>query len=329
MYKNILIPIDNSMYSNYCIDIGISIAGKFGSRLVGSHVYSAALHDKRFRDMEEGLPEHYQEEERLRKSRKIHDSLIGDGLRQISDAYLDSFEKKCVEAGISFNRKLMEGKNWYELIKDIRNNRYDLIIMGILGLGAVNSSLIGSVCERVVRKITTDVLVVKNSSSISKRIVAAIDGSEHSFSAFGKALAIGRLFNLKIEVVSVYDPHFHRIAFKGLAGVLSEEAGEKFKFKDQEKLHDHVIDGGLKKIYQGYLDKASVIGNKEGVDVKTILLAGKAYDEIYKYLKADPASLLVISRFGAHQAEEPIIGNTAENLLRLSPCNVLMPYSSF
>lgn len=328
MYKNILIPVDNSRYSNYCIDMGVSLAAQCNSRLIGNHIYSAALHDRRFKDMEGGLPGHYQKEEKLQKSRMVHNSLIEDGLQLISNAYLDIFEKKCNENRIPCERKLMEGKNWIELVKDIRKNQYDLVILGILGLGAVNGNLIGSVCERVVRNAQTDILVVKNSRSISKRIVVAIDGSSHSFSALEKALAFGKLFNLEIEAVSVYDPDFHRRAFQGLVGVLSEEAGNKFKFKEQEKLHDSIIDSGLGKIYQGYLDKAVETGENEGLHVKATLLSGKPYYEIHRYLENDPPSLLIISRYGSHQSEEPEIGNTTENLLRLAPCNVLITHRS-
>jgi nucleotide-binding universal stress UspA family protein len=328
MYKKIFIPVDNSEYSNYCIDIGVSIAERLGSELIGSHVFSAGLHDRRFKDMEIGLPGHYREKERLKKSRMVHNSLIQDGLQSISNAYLDLFEKKCVEASVSFKRRLIEGKNWLELVKDVQSNHYDLVIIGILGLGAVNGSLIGGVCERVVRKVSTDVVVVKNSRPINGRIVVAIDGSDHSLSAFDKALVLGKLFQLKSEVVSVYDPQFHRRAFKALAGVLCEEEGKMPKFQEQEKLHDEIIDDGLGKIYQGYLHRAVATGTREGMEVKTTLLAGKAYHEICKYLESDPPSLLVISRFGAHWTEELEIGNTAENLLRLAPCNVLMTYSS-
>jgi nucleotide-binding universal stress UspA family protein len=324
MYKKIFIPIDNSKYSRYCTDIGVSLASKLGSELTGSHVYSARLHDKRFRDMEAGLPGHYQEEDRLRKSRKVHDSLIGDGLRIISDSYLESFKKDCRESSVPFNCKMMEGKNWLELVKDVRSSGYDLVIMGILGLGAMNGNLIGSVCERVVRKVEADVLVVKNSEPLNERIVVAIDGSDHSFSALEKALALNKQFHSKIEAVSVYDPYFHRRAFQALVGVLSDEAGKMFKFKDQEKLHDEVIDDGLGKIYQGYLEQAVQIGAAQGVEVKSTLLAGKAYDEIHKYLEKDPPSLLIVSRFGAHKTDEQDIGNTAENLLRLAPCNLLI-----
>jgi nucleotide-binding universal stress UspA family protein len=97
-----------------------------------------------------------------------------------------------------------------------------------------------------------------------------------------------------------------------------------FRFKDQEKLHDEIIDDGLGKIYQGYLDQAVQTGLAEGIEVKSTLLAGKAYDEIEKYLEKDPPSLLVVSRFGAHKTDEQDIGNTTENLLRLAPCNMLI-----
>lgn len=328
MYRKILVPIDNSKYSRACTDIGVSLARQFGSELTASHVYSARLHDRRFRDMEVGLPGHYQEEERLKKSRKVHDSLIGDGLRLISDAYLDSFKKECREASVPFTCKMMEGKNWLELVKEVRSDGHDLVILGILGLGAVNGNLIGGVCERVVRKVTADVLVVKNSAPISGRVVAAIDGSDHSYAAFKKALALSKRFPVEVEAVSAYDPHFHRRAFQALVGVLSDEAGKMFRFKEQEKLHDEIIDDGLGQIYRDYLDRAVGMGRAEGIEVKSTLLAGKAYDEIIKYLHHDSPSLLVAGRFGSHQTEEQDIGNTAENLLRLAPCHVLISGSA-
>lgn len=56
MYEKIFVPVDNSKYSRFCSEMGIALAAHFGSQLTGSHVYSANLHDRRFRDMEVGLP---------------------------------------------------------------------------------------------------------------------------------------------------------------------------------------------------------------------------------------------------------------------------------
>jgi nucleotide-binding universal stress UspA family protein len=57
MYKQIYIPVDNSDHSNMAIDIAILLAKQFGSKVVGSHAYAAKLHDRRFKQMEAGLPE--------------------------------------------------------------------------------------------------------------------------------------------------------------------------------------------------------------------------------------------------------------------------------
>ena len=86
MYRSIYIPVDNSDYSNTAIDIGVMLARQFGAKVIGSHAYAAKLHDKRFKQMEAGLPEEYHDENELERQRKIHDSLITRGLEIITDS---------------------------------------------------------------------------------------------------------------------------------------------------------------------------------------------------------------------------------------------------
>ncbi|MBI4332721.1 MAG: universal stress protein, partial [Chloroflexi bacterium] len=249
--------------------MAISLAQKFGSDLVGCHVYAAGLHDGRFRQMEAGLPARYQEEGELQRQRQIHDSLITRGLQLISHSYLDVLTDRCKQAAVPCQRRVIEGTNYVELIKDTEANEYDLLIMGIRGLGAVEGSLIGSVCERVARKVRCDVLVVKNASPWQGDIVVALDGSAQSRAGLKTALKLAKAFDVEIEAVSVFDPHFHTVAFRSLAGVLSQEAGKLFRFREQECLHEGVIHQGLRKIYQGHLDAALDLARSEKVALKT------------------------------------------------------------
>src|SRR3989339_638105 len=133
MYKKIFVAIDNSCHSNHCIDLGIKLSKKFNSLLVGCHVYDASLHQRRFRDMEKGLPPQYQGENVLKRQRDLHTSLINLGLKLISESYLDVFRNKCKEADVSHECLLLEGKNYYEIIKEVQKNYCDLVVLGSQG----------------------------------------------------------------------------------------------------------------------------------------------------------------------------------------------------
>ncbi len=326
MYKTIYIPVDNSDHSNTAVDVGVEFAKTFGSKIVGSHVYAAKMHDKRFKQMEAGLPEEYHDEKELDRQRQIHDSLITRGLQIITDSYLDYVDKKCNESNLPIERKSLEGRNWKVLVEDINTNAYDLVIMGALGVGAVKDSVIGSNTERVIRRIrNSDMFIIKNTEPMNNgKIVVAVDGSPYSFGGLMTGLALGKAFNRPVEVISAFDPYFHYAAFHSISGVLNEEAGKVFRFKEQEKLHEEIIDSGLAKIYQSHLDVSREIAQAENTDVKTTLLDGKAFEKIIQYVRKDTPWLLIVGRIGVHSDEDMDIGSNTENLLRSAACNVLV-----
>ena len=170
MYKTIYVPVDNSDHSNTAVDVGVHFAKAFGSKIVGSHVYAAKMHDKRFKQMEAGLPEEYHDEKELDRQRQIHDSLITRGLQIITDSYLDYVDKKCAENNLPIERRSLEGRNWKVLAEDINTNAYDLVIMGALGVGAVKDSVIGSNTERVLRRVrNSDMLIIKQTQPMTAR----------------------------------------------------------------------------------------------------------------------------------------------------------------
>ena len=332
MYKKIYIPVDNSDYSNMAIDIGIRLAKEFGATVIGSHVYAAKLHDRRFKQMEAGLPEEYHDEQELDRQRKIHDSLITRGLQIITDSYLDVVETKCSADNVPLEKRSLEGKNFKVLVDDINENGYDLVVMGSLGVGAVKDSMIGSVTERVVRRVRkADIFVVKDLKPMNgnAKIMVAMDGSHQSFAGLKASLALARILKAEVHAVSAFDPYFHYAMFNSIAGVLSEEAGKVFRFKQQEKLHEEVIDSGLAKIYQSHLEISKKVAEEEGVEIKTALLDGKPFDKVLLYVRREKPWLLIMGRIGVHSDDDMDIGSNSENLLRLVPCNVLISSRKF
>ena len=335
MFDSIYLPVDNSDYSNTCIDIGLELAQKFGSCIVASHVYAAKMHDVRFRQMESGLPEEYQEEDELEKQRNIHDQLITKGMEVITDSYLDVPKDRAKKLNIPFEGKSLEGRNYTELVRDIKESNYDLVIMGALGLGAIKDSLIGTVTERVVRRVQTDTLLVKyipeihGERSSSDKIVVAVDGSQQSFGGLKTGMELSKALNKPLEIISTFDPYFHYAMFNSLTGVLSREAGKVFKFEQQEKLHEDIIDKGLAKIYQAHLEISKKIVEDEGMECTIRLLDGKVFEKVLQYAREENPFLLILGRIGVHSGPEMDIGGNAENLMRMVPCNVLLSSRTF
>ena len=330
-YREILLAVDSSDYSNRGVDDGIALAKLSGAKITAAHVYAAQMHDLRFRQMEGGLPERFREEQELERQRDVHDDLITRGLSIIADSYMDQVERATDAADLKFTRRALEGKNYRQMAAEANCGNYDLLVLGALGLGAVAGSRIGTVCERVVRRADIDTLVIKSpQQSITQGpIVVAIDGSTRAYGGLLTALSLAREWQVPVHVVSAFDPYYHYVAFNRIAGVLSEEAGKVFRFKEQEQLHEEIIDSGLAKIYAGHLEVARDIASDYSIPIETTLLDGKPHDVIVRFLRDLQPSLLVIGKLGIHADAELDIGGNAENLMRDAPCAVLLSQREF
>lgn len=325
-YHSILLAVDSSDHSNRATTEAIKLAEIWNAKVIGAHVYAAKLHDLRFRQMEGGLPEQFQEEQELERQRDVHDDLITRGLSIITDSYLDQAEANSEKAGIEFTRRALEGKNYRALTEETNSGDYDLLVMGSLGLGAIKGSRLGTVCSRVARRSNIDTLVIKQPKKdiTEGPIVVAVDGSTRGYGGLLTGLALAQEWNAPLHVISAFDPYYHYVAFNRIAGVLSEEAGKVFKFKEQEKLHEEIIDSGLAKIYQGHLEVAQSIADDYGIEITSELLDGKPHDAIEKYLHKVDASLLVLGKLGIHADTDLDIGGNADHLLHNSDCAVLL-----
>src|SRR5438874_784617 len=333
MYKHIYVPVDNSEHSNRAIDLAVELGRAFGARLTGSHVYAARLHDYRFKQMEYTLPEEYKDENELERQRKIHDSLIAMGLQLISESYLDVMRSRAEAAGLAFTAKMMDGKHYKALIEDTLASDYDLVIMGALGMGAVKDSQLGSVTERFVRRVERDTLVVRNPDGFKDRqgaIVVGLDGSPQSFHGLKIGLALAKALARPVHAIAVYDPYLHYAMFNGIVGVLNEKASKIFRFKEQEQLHEEIIDTGLAKIYQSHLEIARKLAADDGANLSITLLDGKCFEKVLTFARKEQPWLLILGRVGVHSDEtEKDLGSNTENLLRLAPSNVLLTGGKF
>ena len=322
--RRILVALDQSDHAIRALREVSRLASSAGGRITGIHAYAARLHDRRFRQMEGGLPERYRRESEMEQQRDVHEDLIGMGLGLISDSYHRAARAICEDHGVPFAGLSPEGRNYARILEEANAGRHDVLAMGALGLGAVAGSAIGSVCERVVRRAALDVFVARDRHLEigDGPVVVGMDGSPRAFGALRTAIDIARRLGAELHVVAAYDPYYHYVAFNKISGVLDEEAGKVFRFREQEKLHEELIDDGIARIYQAHLNVAGTVAEEAGMPVVSELLAGKPWQAIRNYVERHRASLLVLGKTGIHADEELDIGSNTENLLRCVPCHV-------
>jgi nucleotide-binding universal stress UspA family protein len=80
-------------------------------------------------------------------------------LRKEGQKILDDIEKKGLKMGVSVEKKLVDGIPEEVIIKVAKKN--DLIVMGCKGKSAFDRILMGSVCEKVTRHATSQVMVIR------------------------------------------------------------------------------------------------------------------------------------------------------------------------
>lgn len=327
MYNNILVALDGSELSDLAMNAAIDLAEVYNKNpLTCCHVYAANMHRTRFEDMEPGLPDKYQEEERLEYLRSAHEDIITDGMQLISDAYLAPIVKKAEERDIEYKGSTPEGRNYVELLKVIQKQQSDLVIMGAWGHGHVGDGSLGSVTERTLLYTPqSDILVMKKPWNFKGRpIVVGIDGSENSYAALKKAVEISKIVNAPVEGVAVYDPFFHNDVFSIISNVLPDEAKERFNFEAQEQLHDEIIDKGLETLYREGVERGILMARSMGVEVDPEIAKGKVYTQLHHHAALKGAGLIVVGRWGLHKEEKSVIGSNSMKLARISDTNVLV-----
>lgn len=138
MFKNIVLSVDGSEYSNRAIEYAKSLAESYKANLWIVHVFS---HTSDLLG--------YQDYEKLYAKRKSRGQTVIDNAKKI----LGITTFKVHEA-------LLEGSEAEAILKIVENHQADLIIMGTRGFGAVKGMLVGSVSRKVIHLSTCPVMVV-------------------------------------------------------------------------------------------------------------------------------------------------------------------------
>ena len=137
-FKNILVPIDGSIYSEKSLERASEFVDAFGSNLILIYV------------VEKSIPINLLD-------RKEYLEI----LRKFGTNVLEKANKKLSKKGITAKIFLKEGNIVNEIEKTMKKEKCNLIVVGNKGLGSVSRLILGSVSNKISQSSSCSVLIVK------------------------------------------------------------------------------------------------------------------------------------------------------------------------
>ena len=135
-----------------------------------------------------------------------------------------------------------------------------------------------------------------------KNIVIANDGSEGGFRALAMACDLAKLHAARLHMISVEElPNIPA----SIDEIVETKEAENHKFHDA-------------------LARARALAKQKSVKLDAEVVAGHAVTAVVAYVNAKKADLLIVGFMGHSALYERIIGGTADRLVRLAPCPVLV-----
>ena len=141
--KKILVLLDGSKNSFRALDQAIVLAQSHNSTIVGLNVIE--FYTMGFQPF---------------TSITVH-SPIEKVLEKESKKFLEQAKIRCNENGVLFSSKIIHGPEGRTIVSFIQKNKFDLVVIGSRGQGAIREVFLGSVSNYVLHRTHIPVLVVK------------------------------------------------------------------------------------------------------------------------------------------------------------------------
>jgi len=292
-FNNILCVTDLSELSATALSSGVALAKEFNAKLFVCHIVdlstTAAYGDIIFAPLE------------------LQNKTIGYTHEQL--------ERMMQNQDIDWEPLVTAGHPPDEISKFVAMHQIDLVVSATHGRSGLKRVFLGSVTERLMRILPCPLLIARSLEDVDtnimgrslqfKKILVGCDFSSYSELAFQYGLSLAQDFESELHLVHVIETPLYKDILKVSAG--PGAAPEK-------TLHDP-LNEKLSKL----IPEESIVWCRP----KTVLLAGRPYEEIIKYSLLNSIDLIVLGIRGRSLIEVLLTGSTTDRVSRQSPCPVL------
>jgi nucleotide-binding universal stress UspA family protein len=265
IFKRILVPVDGSHSCLHAKMFTSSIARKFNSKVTVVHVASHEF-------MHPELKAQYQLPHSI--LHKIDEAYLETGKKIIRNA-----EEMFREAKIPVDARLVTYEDPAEyLLELIKNEKYDLVVIGNRAETQSERYSLGSVTEKIARHAECPVLIVKKKPKVENLLVA-VDGSKYAEKALEFAAQLAKVYDGKLALVHVEEDKLIRIGGPQVVDCLGT-VGECILKDAATKVKDVEFDKILE--YGSPAEIIIKIAKKANVDI--VVVGSRGLSSVRRYL---------------------------------------------
>ena len=154
MFKNILVPLDESSLAERALPVAKDMAGQFEATL---HLLEAVDPQSELFSGADSASASQYDVKALQNSTELR---VNKARR-----YLDNVAGVCRDEGLKVRTEVREATAPKSIESYATDNEIDLIVIGTHGRGGIQRMLVGSVTDRVIRSVGIPVLVIPREKS--------------------------------------------------------------------------------------------------------------------------------------------------------------------
>jgi nucleotide-binding universal stress UspA family protein len=292
--RRILVPVDFSGPSHTAVNYGVSLALQFNARLILTHivpsstalVYTFPTQSFAF------------EQEQAKYAKSMMPDLVPEDYRQRLD--LQTIVKV--------------GEVRSELLGIVKDEKIDLVVMGTHGRNSVEKFFLGSLTERMLRKLPVPILTVSRLDSARalqtagpvplRHVLYATDLSDSAEVGLKFSVELARGTGARLTVLHVLKA-VDTVYWGTEGGYVAEEL-EMFREDAFSRLKHSLPEKGT-----------------EGVAITPMMTEGDPFREIIRVADEEKVDLIVMNLQGKGLVERALLGSTAERVIRSAHVPVL------
>jgi nucleotide-binding universal stress UspA family protein len=239
--------------------------------------------------------------------------LVTPELRSRAEDDLRAFLAPVREGRLNHEFEVREGDPWREILDAAAEMPADFAVMGTHGRGGLDRYLLGSVAEKLVRKLPCPVMTVAHEEGrtweapgLVTRVLCATDFSKPSADALEMAVSIAEAFRADITLLHTIE------SFPDFGDPTN------LALMDVRPLREDV-----ERSARASLETLARKARSSRVNVEAKITFGRAYKDILRTAAEDRADLILIGAQGHGFVEHLLAGSNAQHVIRRATCPVI------